>query len=138
MKKYLLNKSRTWLLTGSHPPATVAASIAALELLESSDKFVSKLWRNTKYYKKRVKQLGFDTGESETPIVPLMTYDAGKARTMSEKLFTEGVYALPIVFPMVARDKARIRTMIRADLSKDDLNFALEKIEKVGKELQIV
>ncbi|NYZ77294.1 glycine C-acetyltransferase [Candidatus Micrarchaeota archaeon] len=137
-KKYLLNKSRTWLLTGSHPPAVVAASIAALELLENNDKFVKKLWRNTKYFKKRLKELNFDTGESTTPITPVMTYDEGKARRMSERLFEEGVYALPIVFPMVAKGKARLRMMVRADLSKEDLDFAIEKIEKVGKELEIV
>ncbi|MFH0737250.1 MAG: glycine C-acetyltransferase [Candidatus Micrarchaeota archaeon] len=137
-KQYLLNKSRTWLLTGSHGPATVAASIAALELLEESDKLVRKLWRNTKYFKKRLKELGFDTGRSETPITPVMTYDAGKATQMSKKLYEEGVYALPIVFPMVAKDKARIRTMITAEHSKEDLDFALSKIEKAGKELGII
>src|SRR3989338_2376963 len=137
-KKYLLNKSRTWLLTGSHSPAVVAASIASLELLKQSNKLVSKLWRNTKYYKKRVKELGFDTGFSETPITPLMTYESDKARLMSERLFEEGVFALPIVFPMVAKDKARIRTMINADHSREDLDFAIEKIEKVGKELGII
>ncbi len=138
VKKYLLNKSRTWLLTGAHSPAVAAASIAALELLEKSDKLVRKLWRNTKYYKKRVKELGFDIGASETPITPIMTYDSGKAREMSKKLFDEGVFALPIVFPMVAKDKARIRTMINADHSREDLDFAIEKIERVGKELGII
>jgi len=137
-KQFLLNKSRTWLLTGAHGPATVAASIAALELLEESDKLVRKLWRNTKYYKKRLKSLGFDLGQSTTPITPIMTYDSGKAREMSVKLFEEGVYALPIVFPMVAKDKARIRTMINADHSKDDLDFAIKKIEKVGKEIGLL
>ncbi len=137
-KKYLLNKSRTWLLTGSHSPAVAAASIASLELLEKSDKLVRKLWKNTKYYKKRVKELGFDTGFSETPITPIMTYESDKARRMSERLFEEGVFALPIVFPMVAKDKARIRTMINADHSREDLDFAIEKIEKVGKELGII
>lgn len=137
-KQFLLNKSRTWLLTGAHGPATVAASIAALELLTESDKLVKKLWRNTKYYKKRLKKLGFDTGESETPITPVMTYDSGKARQMSIRLFEEGVYALPVVFPMVAKDKARIRTMITAEHSKADLDFAIEKIEKVGKELALI
>jgi glycine C-acetyltransferase len=137
-KQYLLNKSRTWLLTGSHGPATVAASIASLELLEKDDKLVRKLWRNTRYYKKRLKQLGFDTGNSQTPITPVMTYDAGKARDMSRRLFEEGVYALPIVFPMVAKDKARIRTMITAEHSKEELDFALGKIEKIGKELGLV
>jgi glycine C-acetyltransferase len=137
-KRFLLNKSRTWLLTGSHGPATVAASIAALELLEESDKLVKKLWSNTKYYKRRLKDLGFDTGKSETPITPIMTHDAGKARDMSRRLYEEGVYALPIVFPMVAKDKARIRTMVTAEHSRDDLDFALEKIEKVGRELGII
>lgn len=137
-KQFLLNKSRTWLLTGAHGPATVGASIAALELLLESDKLVKKLWRNTRYYKKRLKQMGFDTGNSVTPITPVMTYDAGKAREMSKKLFEEGVYALPIVFPMVAKDKARIRTMITAEHRKEELDFALEKIEKAGKELGII
>ncbi|MFH0884089.1 MAG: glycine C-acetyltransferase [Candidatus Micrarchaeota archaeon] len=137
-KQYLLNKSRTWLLTGSHGPATVGASIAAIELLMESDKLVKKLWRNTKYYKKRLKELGFDTGRSETPITPVMTYDASKARDMSRRLFEEGVYALPIVFPMVAKDKARIRTMITAEHSREELDFALMKIEKVGRELGLI
>ncbi len=138
LKKYLLNKSRTWLLTGSHPPATVAASIASLELLDRSDKLVKKLWRNTKSFKKRLKELGFDTGVSETPIIPIMTYDEEKAAQMSRRLFEEGVYALPIVFPMVAKGKARIRTMMSADHSREDLDFAIEKIEKIGKELSLV
>ena len=138
LKKYLLNKSRTWLLTGSHPPATVAASIASLELLDRSDKLVKKLWRNTKSFKKMLKELGFDTGVSETPIIPIMTYDEEKAAQMSRRLFEEGVYALPIVFPMVAKGKARIRTMMSADHSREDLDFAIEKIEKIGKELSLV
>ncbi|VVC02562.1 2-amino-3-ketobutyrate coenzyme A ligase [Candidatus Bilamarchaeum dharawalense] len=138
LKKYLLNKSRTWLLTGSHPPGTVAASIASLELLEKSDKLVKKLWRNTKFFKKRLKELGFDTGISETPITPVMTYDEGKAAKMSQRLWEENVYALPIVFPMVAKGKARIRTMMSADHSKEDLEFAIDKITKIGKELELI
>jgi len=137
-KEYLLNKSRTWLLTGSHGPATVAASIAALELLEKDDKLVRKLWRNTRYFKKHLKSLGFDLGNSQTPITPIMTNDAEKAGKMSVRLFEEGVYALPIVFPMVAKDKARIRAMITAEHKKEDLDFAIEKIEKVGRELQLI
>lgn len=138
LKKYLLNKSRTWLLTGSHPPGTVAASLASLELLEKSDKLVKKLWRNTKYFKKRLKELGFDTGISETPITPIFTYDEGKAAKMSQRLFEEGVYVLPIVFPMVAKGKARLRAMVSADHAKEDLEFAIEKITKVGKELELI
>lgn len=138
IKKYLLNKSRTYLLTASNPPAVVAACIAALEVLEESDKLVRKLWRNTKYFKKKAKKLGFDTGKSETPITPIMTYDEAKAREMSAKLWDNGVYALPIVFPMVAKGKARIRTMVRADFKKTDLDFALEQFEKVGKEIKVI
>ncbi len=137
-KEFLLNKSRTWLLTGSHPPATVAASIAAIKLLMESDELVVRLWSNTDYFKKRLKELGFDTGRSETPITPVMTYDSGKARKMSARLYEEGVYALPIVFPMVAKDAARIRTMITAEHTKEELDFAIEKIEKVGKELELI
>ncbi len=137
-KDFLLNKSRTWLLTGSHPPATVAASIASIKLLESSDELVKKLWDNTGYFKKRMKELGFDTGNSETPITPVMTGDSGKARKMSIRLYEEGVYALPIVFPMVAKDKARIRTMITAEHSKEELDTAISKFEKIGKELELI
>jgi len=137
-KEYLLNKSRTWLLTGSHPPATVAASIAALDLLEKDDTLVRKLWSNTKMFKERLAALGFDLGRSQTPITPIMTYDSGKAKKMSQRLYEEGVYALPIVFPMVAKDKARIRAMISAEHSEEDLEFAIGKIEKIGKELGLV
>ncbi len=137
-KEFLLNKSRTWLLTGSHGPGNVAASIAALEILSASDRLVKRLWRNTKYFKKRLKEMGFDTGLSQTPITPIMTYDSAKARQMSQRLYEEGVYALPIVFPMVAKDKARIRTMVTAEHKKEDLDFALEKIGKAGKELGLV
>ncbi len=138
LKKFLLNKSRTWLLTCSHSAVVTAASIASLKLLESSDELVKKLWKNRNHYKKQLESLGFDCGFSETPIVPIMTYDAKKASDMSKRLFEEGVYALPIVFPMVAKDKARIRSMIRADLSMEDLDFAINKIEKVGRELKII
>ncbi|MBD3210797.1 glycine C-acetyltransferase [Candidatus Micrarchaeota archaeon] len=135
---YLLNKSRTWLLTGSHGPATVAASTAALELLIKGDELVKRLWENTDYYKRRLRELGFDTGESETPITPVMTYDSGKARSMSQMLFEEGVYALPIVYPMVAKDRARIRTMITAEHSPEELDFAIEKIGSVGRKLELI
>lgn len=138
LKKYLLNKSRTWLLTGSQSPGTAAASLASLELLEKSDKLVKRLWRNTKSFRKRLKELGFDTGASETPIIPLMTYDEAKAAKMSQRLFEEGVYALPIVFPMVAKGKARIRMMMSADHSREDLDFAIDKIARIGKELKLI
>lgn len=134
---FLQNKARTFLLSGSAPPATVAACTASLELLEADDRLVRKLWRNTRYYKKALKKMGFDTGESETPITPIMLGDSKLAQDFAKELFAQGVFALPIVFPMVAQNKARIRTMITAAHSKDDLNAALGIIETVGKKLGV-
>jgi len=138
LKEFMHNKARTYLLSGSAPPATIAACIAALELLEQDDSLVKKLHENTAYYKKQLKQLGLDIGNSQTPIVPIMTYESSKAKTFSKRLFEEGVFALPIVFPMVSQDKARIRTQMRADFTKKDIDFALNAIEKIAKELKLI
>lgn len=138
LKNFALNKSRTWLLSGSAPPATVAACIASLEVLETEPQHVQKLWENTKYFKAQLQQLGFNTGISETPITPVIVGESSKAQQLSQKLFDMGVFALPIVFPMVAKDKARIRTMMNAGLSREDLDFSLNAFEKAGKELQIL
>jgi len=135
---YAYNKSRTWLLSGSHPPAVAGAQLAAIDVLETESEHVRTLWDNTKYFKKELESMGFDTGESETPITPVIVGESKKAKDFSNRLYDEGVFALPIVFPMVARDKARIRTMMNAGLTKDDLNFALEKFEKLGKKLVII
>jgi len=135
---FAYNKSRTWLLSGSHPPAVSGAQLAAIEVLETEPQHVKNLWDNTKYFKKELKSMGFNTGESETPITPVMVGDSGKAKELSNSLFDEGIFALPIVFPMVARDKARIRVMMNAGLTKKDLDFALEKFEKLGKKLEII
>jgi len=135
---FAYNKSRTWLLSGSHPPAVAGAQLAAIEVLETEPEHVKRLWDNTKYFKKELQNMGFDTGFSETPITPVMVGESSKAKELSDKLFEEGVFALPIVYPMVARDKARIRTMMNAGLTKEDLDFALEKFEKLGKQLKII
>ena len=135
---FAYNKSRTWLLSGSHPPAVAAASIAALDVLENELEHVQNLWKNTNAFKKALRNLGFDIGISETPITPVIVGESGLARKMSERLFEEGIFALPIVFPMVARDKARIRTIMNATLTIEDLNFAISKFEKVGNELGII
>ena len=82
--------------------------------------------------------MGFDTGESETPITPVIVGESSKAKELSDNLYDEGIFALPIVFPMVARDKARIRTMMNAGLTKDDLEYTLDKFEKLGKQLEII
>lgn len=135
---YAYNKSRTWLLSGSHPPAVAGAQLTAIDVLETEPEHVRTLWDNTKYFKKELESMGFDTGWSETPITPVIVGESKKAKDLSNRLYDEGVFALPIVFPMVARDKARIRTMMNAGLTKDDLNFALEKFEMLGKKLVII
>jgi len=135
---FAYNKSRTWLLSGSHPPAVAAACLAAIDVLENEPQHVRTLWDHTRYFKKAMKDLGFDIGKSETPITPVMVGESSVAKKLSVRLFEEGVFALPIVFPMVARDKARIRTIMSAALTKQDLDFAIGAFEKIGKELHIV
>jgi glycine C-acetyltransferase len=135
---FAYNKSRTWLLSGSHPPGVAAACTAAIDILEKEPQHVENLWTNTAYFKKAMKDLGFNIGNSTTPITPVMVGESGAAKKMSQRLFEEGVFALPIVYPMVAKDKARIRTIMNAALTRDDLNFAIESFRKIGKELHII
>jgi glycine C-acetyltransferase len=135
---FAYNRSRTWILSGSHPPAVAAACIAAIDVLESEPQHIQTLWEHTKYFKKTVKDLGFDIGNSETPITPVIVGESGVAKKLSARLFEEGVFALAIVYPMVARDKARIRTIMNAALTREDLDFAIAAFEKIGKELHII
>ena len=135
---FAYNKSRTWLLSGSHPPAVVAACLAAVDVLENEPEHVQRLWENTRYFKKAMGDLGFDIGRSATPITPVMVGDSGKAKRLSSRLFEIGVFALPIVYPMVAQGKARIRTIMNAALTREDLDFAIGAFEKAGKELEIL
>jgi glycine C-acetyltransferase len=135
---FAYNKSRTWLLSGSHPPAVAAACIAAIDVLEQEPQHVQTLWEHTRYFKKAMKDLGFDIGNSQTPITPIIVGESGLAKKFSARLFEEKIFALPIVYPMVARDKARIRTIMNAALTKEDLDFAINVFEKIGKELGVI
>jgi len=135
---FAYNRSRTWILSGSHPPPVAAACIAAIDVLENEPQHVQNLWDNTRYFKKTIKDLGFDVGNSQTPITPVIVGESGVAKKLSARLFEENIFALPIVYPMVARDKARIRTMMNAQLTKEDLDFAIASFEKIGKELNII
>ena len=135
---FAYNKSRTWLLTASHPPQVAAVQLAAIEVLQTEPEHVKRLWENTRYFKKELQSLGFDIGFSETPITPVIVGESKVAKALSEGLLKENVFALPIVYPMVARDKARIRTIMNAGLTREDLDFALNAFEKVGKELKII
>jgi glycine C-acetyltransferase len=99
---------------------------------------VKKLWENANYFKRELQKLGFNTGASETPITPVIVGSSHLARKLAQRLFEEGVFAQEIVFPMVARDKARVRTIVTAMHSKEDLDFALNAFKKVGKELGLI
>ena len=135
---FAYNKSRTWLLSGSAPPATTAACLAAVEVLEREPQHVRQLWEHTRRFKKAMADLGFDIGRSETPITPVIVGESAVAKRLSQRLFDLGVFALPIVFPMVAKDRARIRTIMNAALSTEDVDFAIAAFEKAGKELSII
>ena len=135
---YALNKSRTWLLSASHPASVVASCKASIEVVQEEPQHLRALWDNTRYFKAGLRRLGFDTGRSETPITPVIVGQSSTARKMSEMLYDGNVFALPIVFPMVARDKARIRTIMNAGHTRADLDFALQVFEKTGKALGVI
>ncbi|MEA1992939.1 MAG: aminotransferase class I/II-fold pyridoxal phosphate-dependent enzyme [Euryarchaeota archaeon] len=136
--KYAYNTSRTWLLSAAFPPHIAAASLKALEVVEKEPERVKKLWDNTKYFKKEIESLGFDTGMSQTPIIPAMVGDSKKAQKLADMLFEEGIFGLAIVYPMVSRDKARIRNQMNAGLTREDIDTVLRGYEKCGKKLNII
>ncbi len=138
LKNYALNKSRTFLLSGSHPPAVAAAQKASIEVMMTEPEHHANLWNNIKYFKKELLSQGYDCGNSTTAITPVIVGESHKAKALSDALYEEGIFALPIVFPMVSKDKARIRTMMNAGLSREQLDKALAAFEKCGKQLDIL
>ncbi len=135
---YIRQKARPNLFSSATTPADTAACLAAVDILEGSADLVAKLWSNAEYFKKRMKELGFDTGRTETPIVPVMLGEVALAKEFSAKLFEEGVFAMALGFPTVPRGTARIRVMNTAAHSQKDLDFGLSAFEKVGRELEII
>ena len=135
---YLQNKVRSYLLSGSQPPGVPGACIAAIQLVKKNPSLVKKLWDNTRYFKKALKDLGFDTGQSETPITPVMVGESGKAHKLADEMFKLGVFVLPIVYPMVGKDKARIRTIVTSAHTKTDLDQAADAFENAGKKLSLI
>ncbi|HUI38400.1 MAG TPA: aminotransferase class I/II-fold pyridoxal phosphate-dependent enzyme, partial [Thermoplasmata archaeon] len=115
-----------------------AACTAAIDVLEKEPEHVQRLWSHTRKFKQAMSAAGFDIGHSETPITPIIVGESSKAKQLSQRLFELGVFALPIVFPMVARDKARIRTIMNAALTEEDVQVAIGAFEKAGRELGIV
>ena len=135
---FAFNKSRTWLLSGSHPPPVAAACLAAIDVLEKETEHVQRLWDLTRRFKKALGDLGFNTGKSQTPITPVIVGDSHRAKQLSDRLLELGLFALPIVYPMVAKDKARIRTIMNAALTDADVDFAVASFEKAGRELHVI
>jgi glycine C-acetyltransferase len=138
VRTHALNHSRSWLLSGSQPPGVAAAQKAAVEVLMSEPEHHARLWENTNYFRDELQSLGFDTGLSQTPIIPVMCGESPNAKALSQALSDEGVMAGAITFPMVAREKARVRTQMSAGLSRDDLNEVLRIFEKVGPSLGLI
>jgi glycine C-acetyltransferase len=136
--EFLYHRARPFLFSTSHPPAVTAACIAALDILEHEPEIIERLWDNTRFFKAGLARLGFNTGLSESPITPVIAGEGAKAMQLSDKLFQAGVFAQGIAFPTVARDKARVRTIVTAAHTKEELQFALDTFEKVGKELSLI
>ena len=136
--EWLRQRGRPFLFSSAVTAPDAAACLAAVDLLEESTVLVDNLWSNAKYFKAEMRKLGFDTGVSETPITPVMLGEAPLAQQFSRELFEEGVFAMAIGFPTVAKGKARIRVMISAAHDNDDLGKGLEAFEKVGKKLGVI
>jgi len=136
--EFLYHRARPFLFSTSHPPAVAAACIAAIDVLEQEPQIIEQLWANTTLFKSGLHALGFNTGVSQSPITPVIVGDGALAMKLSDRLFEEGVFAQGIAYPTVARDKARVRTIVTATHSREELQFALDVFAKVGRELSII
>ena len=136
--EFLHHRARPFLFSTSHPPSVAATCIAALDLLLEEPALIDRLWDNTRFFKAGLQSLGFNTGLSESPITPVIVGDGALAMQLSDGLFARGVFAQGIAFPTVARDKARVRTIVTATHTRDELQFALDTFRTVGLELGII
>jgi glycine C-acetyltransferase len=138
LRELLIHRARPLLFSTSHPPSVAATCIAALDVLLDEPERIEKLWENARYFKESLKALGFNTGQSETPITPVIVGKGALAMKLSDRLFEEGVFAQGIGYPTVPEEKSRVRTIVTAVHSGSELDRALEAFEKVGKELGII
>ncbi len=138
LRTVLEHRARPFLFSTSHPPVVAAACLAAIEVLETEPQLIERLWENTRHFKAGLGRLGFDTGASETPITPVIVGAGALAHRFSDRLFEEGVFAMGIGFPTVAEEKSRVRTIVTAEHTQDDLDTCLEVFERVGRELAII
>src|SRR5687767_2826975 len=135
--EFLHHRARPFLFSTSHPPSVTATCLAALDLLESDDGLIERLWENTRFFKAGLAALGLDTGRSESPITPVIVGDAALAMRFSDRLFELGVFAQGIGFPTVAKGRARIRTIVTATHSREELSFALDAFATAARELGV-
>jgi glycine C-acetyltransferase len=138
LRTVLEHKARPFLFSTSHPPAVAAACLAAIDVLESEPELIERLWDNARHFKAGLERLGFDTGASETPITPVIVGAGALAHRFSDRLFEEGVFAMGIGFPTVPEDRSRVRTIVTAEHSREELNTCLAVFERVGRELAII
>ena len=138
LREMLIQRGRPFLFSTSHPPAVVAACLAAIRVLEEEPQLIERLWANTRRFKEGLHSLGFDTGASETPITPVMVGDSGLAIRFADRLLEEGVWATSVVFPTVALDGARLRTIVTAAHTDDELDACLAAFGRVGRELGLI
>jgi len=136
--EFLHHRARPFLFSTAHPPAVAASCLAALDVLESDPQLIERLWDNARFFKSGLQSLGFDTGASESPITPVIVGDAALAMKLSDVLFDNGVFAQGIGFPTVPRGKARVRTIVTATHTRDELQFALDCFAKVGRSLGVI
>jgi len=136
--EFLYHRARPFLFSTSHPPGVAAACLAAFDILEQEPERIERLWDNTRYFKGALQAAGFSTGQSETPITPIMVGEAAAAHQFSRELFTEGVYSTGIGFPTVPKGKARLRTMVSAAHTREMLDRALDILTQVGKRLGLI
>lgn len=136
--EYMKQRARPFLFSTSITPADTAALIEAVDILTKGDELVNRLWENSKYIKEKLKNAGFDIGHSQTPITPVIIGDEKKTSKMADRLNEEGVFVQGITYPTVPLGKARIRVMVSASHSKEDLDFGIEKFIKIGKEVGVI
>jgi glycine C-acetyltransferase len=138
LRTILEHRARPFLFSTSHPPAVAAACLAAIEVLETEPELIERLWENTRFFKAGLKRLGFDTGNSETPITPVIVGAGALAMKLSDRLFEEGVFAQGIGYPTVPDERSRVRTIVTAEHTREELEACLAAFEKVGRELAII
>jgi glycine C-acetyltransferase len=135
---FLCHRARPFLFSTSHPPSVAATCLAAIGVLEEEPQLIERLWENTRFFKAGLQALGFDTGTSESPITPVIVGEGARAMALSDRLFEKGVFAQGIGFPTVPQGKARVRTIVTATHSRDELQFALDAFKAVGTELGVI